>query len=246
MEHIDGRVMTIPPELYAEFTMNGLCGVEYRYLDNSSEEIQRQINGNFTKEIFEKYLQMVRNGESNYYGNTDKWLYQALSKYPIEKKDICIFGSANPWYEAVSLAYGVENCRVVEYSERKSFHERIRYLKPGEDSADHDAAFSISSFEHDGLGRYGDPINPRADINAMQNARRSLRKGGLLYFAVPVGRDKLCFNVHRIYGKHRLPLMFEGWEWIDSFGFRKRDYRNNLNNADGTPYQPVFVLRKAD
>jgi len=34
------------------------------------------------------------------------------------------------------------------------------------------AAFSISSFEHDGLGRYGDPIDPDADLKAMHRMKK--------------------------------------------------------------------------
>jgi hypothetical protein len=41
----------------------------------------------------------------------------------------------------------------------------------------YDVAMSISSFEHDGLGRYGDPLNPDGDMNAMRSARRLLKQG---------------------------------------------------------------------
>jgi hypothetical protein len=40
-----------------------------------------------------------------------------------------------------------------------------------------DVVLSISSFEHDGLGRYGDPLNPNGDMIAMRSTRRLLKKG---------------------------------------------------------------------
>ena len=43
------------------------------------------------------------------------------------------------------------------------------------------------SFDHDGLGRYGDPVNPDADLEAMQNARRLLRPGHKMFLTVPIG-----------------------------------------------------------
>jgi hypothetical protein len=44
-------------------------------------------------------------------------------------------------------------------------------------SAAFDVVLSISSFEHDGLGRYGDPLNPDGDMAAMRSTRRLLKPG---------------------------------------------------------------------
>lgn len=54
--------------------------------------------------------------------------------------------------------------------------------------------------EHVGLGRYGDPLDPEGDLKAMRELRRVLAPGGSLLFVVPVGRPRVCFNAHRIYG----------------------------------------------
>lgn len=235
----------IPQNLYEELTMKGLCSLECRILDNSSKEVQDQINKAFSSKQFAIYLKKAKKRKCNYYGETDKWLYQALEKYSIRNKDICIFGSANPWYEAVALEFGVKTCDVIEYSDRISFDPRINYIKPvNQYSKTYDIALSISSFEHDGLGRYGDPINPNGDLVAMHNAKKIIKPGGLLFLSVPVGKDKICFNVHRIYGKHRLPLMLKGWSVLECFGFTELDFDNTLNGPFGTPYQPVFVLKK--
>lgn len=40
-----------------------------------------------------------------------------------------------------------------------------------------DFAFSFSSWEHDGLGRYGDPIDPWGDIKAVQRASCYVKPG---------------------------------------------------------------------
>lgn len=47
--------------------------------------------------------------------------------------------------------------------------------------------FYICSFDHDGLGRYGDPINPVGDIVAMETVMHVLKEGGLLFLTVPIG-----------------------------------------------------------
>lgn len=44
-----------------------------------------------------------------------------------------------------------------------------------------DFAVSYSSWEHDGLGRYGDPIDPWGDISALQRAACYVKPGTLLH-----------------------------------------------------------------
>tara|TARA_Y100000310_G_scaffold335859_1_gene418932 strand:+ start:66 stop:800 length:735 start_codon:yes stop_codon:yes gene_type:complete len=234
----------IPGEYFQEYSMNGQIGVEYKYANDCSEEVQKLFNDNFTQEVFDQYIQKAKNKEQNYYGPTDTWLYESLEKYPIRDKNICIMGSANPWYEAIAISYGVKNCTVIEYSKRKAFHEKIIYKQPHEvGDQKFDVCFSISSFEHDGLGRYGDPLNPNGDLEAMKKTKDLLHKDGLLYLAVPTGYDWVYFNVHRIYGRHRFPKLIEGWEKVDEFGFFEDTFTNNANGLNGTPYQPLCVLK---
>ena len=235
----------IPSKFFNEYIMDGDAILEYNYANDCSEETQKLFNDNFKPEIFEQYLEKANKRENFYYGPTDAWLYEALTKYPIEGKDICIIGSANPWYEAIAVSFGAKSCTVIEYSKRESFHESITYLQPHEiTEGDFDVCFSISSVEHDGLGRYGDPLDPDGDLKAMENLKNFLKDDALVYFAVPVGLDKVVFNVHRVYGEKRLPKILKGWEEIERFGFFEQSFTNNVNGVNGTPYQPVCVLRK--
>lgn len=57
----------------------------------------------------------------------------------------------------------------------------------------------MHTLEHVGLGRYGDALNPQADILAMRELIRVLAPGGNLLIVVPVGTPKIMFNAHRIY-----------------------------------------------
>jgi SAM-dependent methyltransferase len=69
---------------------------------------------------------------------------------------------------------------------------------------------SLHAVEHFGLGRYGDPIDPHAPQKAMGALARVLRPGGHLYFSVPIGRERLMFNAHRIFSPSRVLDAFGG------------------------------------
>jgi hypothetical protein len=64
--------------------------------------------------------------------------------------------------------------------------------------------------EHIGLGRYGDPIDPNGTIKACRELSRVLAAGGCLYFAVPIGRPRVCFNAHRIFDPSAISNLFPG------------------------------------
>lgn len=233
----------MPPELVARYTMDGRARVEDWYLDDTRRAGRRTV---FTRRKVAANLRKARRREAYYYGETDLWLYEALQRHPIGGLDVVNMGSTNPWYESVAISHGAQSVTVIEYNPIVSRHRQIRAITPQEfDKAPRQftAGLSISSFEHDGLGRYGDPLDPDADLAAIRRMKRIIQPGGLLYLAVPVGRDKVVWNAHRIYGEHRFPLLVAGWEMVGSFGgfepaLLRRDTGKNV-------YQPLFVLRNA-
>jgi hypothetical protein len=58
---------------------------------------------------------------------------------------------------------------------------------------------SLHVAEHFGLGRYSDPIDPEACFRFMESLDRVLAPGGRLYFSVPVGKERVEFNAHRVF-----------------------------------------------
>ncbi len=58
--------------------------------------------------------------------------------------------------------------------------------------------------EHIGLGRYGDTLDPLGTQKAIVELSRVLAPGGNLYFSVPVGRPRVCFNAHRIHSPQQI------------------------------------------
>ncbi len=58
---------------------------------------------------------------------------------------------------------------------------------------------ALCSLEHFGLGRYGDPVDPEACFKCFDNIQRKLKKEGKLYLSVPVGKERVEFNAHRVF-----------------------------------------------
>lgn len=69
--------------------------------------------------------------------------------------------------------------------------------------------------EHIGLGRYGDPLDPLGTKKATKELARILAQGGDLYFSLPVGKPRVCFNAHRIHSPQQILEYFTGLRLVD-------------------------------
>lgn len=72
--------------------------------------------------------------------------------------------------------------------------------------------------EHIGLGRYGDPIDPAGTRKAAAELARVLAPGGNLFFSLPVGRPRVCFNAHRVHAPRQILEYFRGLELVELSG----------------------------
>ena len=96
------------------------------------------------------------------------------------------------------------------------------------------------------LGRYGDPLNPWADIIAVAQAWCATAKDAKLAVGVPtmVSRkaDINAFNAHRIYGPVMLSHLFANWDQVWS---KVQDMSQLPIPKDKYDvYQPLFVLQR--
>lgn len=62
-----------------------------------------------------------------------------------------------------------------------------------------DSLSCLHALEHFGLGRYGDPVDPRAPLKGIANLARLVRPGGTLYLSTPVGRERVRFNANWVF-----------------------------------------------
>jgi hypothetical protein len=87
-----------------------------------------------------------------------------------------------------------------------------------------DSISSLHAAEHFGLGRYSDPIDPAACFKFMTALERVLAPQGRLYFSVPIGRERVEFNAHRVFAPQSILDAFPQLELL-SFSFVGDDGR---------------------
>ena len=62
--------------------------------------------------------------------------------------------------------------------------------------------------EHIGLGRYGDPIDADGARLAAEELQRLVSRDGALYLSTPIGRERVCFNAHRVFAPATVLSLF--------------------------------------
>lgn len=109
----------------------------------------------------------------------------------------------------------------------------------------------MHAVEHIGLGRYGDPLDPCADLKAAAELSRILAPGGRLYLVVPVGRCRVAFNAHRVYDFQSVRALFPALD-LDQWALVPDDPSQGLvpnataETIDAQEYGcGCFVFRKA-
>lgn len=183
----------------------------------------------------------------------------------IAEKRGLVIGSLHPWVEGAVLRQHARHVTTVEYLPIRTNHPQLTTMTPevaaqrylngtlgaatSSRSKSHlfDFIVTFSSLEHDGLGRYGDPLNAHGDLMSLAKARCLLHPQGMLFLGLPVGPDSLQFNAHRVYGYLQLSAVL-------SLGFELRDIvfsagRNfTIQRGRGKSwgdFQPILVLQKA-
>ncbi len=84
--------------------------------------------------------------------------------------------------------------------------------------------------EHIGLGRYGDKLDPYGTKRACKELQGILATGGNLYFSVPVGKPRVCFNAHRVNSPKKILEYFKELKLVELSAID--DQNNFVENID--------------
>jgi hypothetical protein len=245
--YIESPYKAIPSELVNTYTLNGKIPILNWWLDGRGDLTQPIWDKNYVEEFKQNFTsEKIHKNQHGYepYSNASLWILKAIEKYNIKNKNVAVIGSLTPWIEAILLNFN-NKVTTVEYNVPKVDSKNlcaISYWDFQKTSNIYDSIITYSSIEHSGLGRYGDPLDPDGDLTTMNDIHRNLIDNGILIWGAPVGHDALVWNVHRIYGKIRLPMIFSNFnelEWIDVNKniILNQELQNNSIN-------PVVVLQK--
>lgn len=74
---------------------------------------------------------------------------------------------------------------------------------------------ALCSLEHFGLGRYGDAIDPEGCFKCFANIQKKMKLGGDVYISLPIGRERVEFNAHRVFYASTVIAAFDSMELIE-------------------------------
>ena len=189
-------------------------------------------------------------------------LMEAFNMSSVKGLSVLVSGAVSPWVESLLLANGASQITTCDFSTVDVQDPRLKFVHVSNllnYSGEYDAVVSFSSIEHDGLGRYGDPIDPLGDFAAMKEINFVLKPHGILFLGIPVCgglfkkgvpdpmKGSLCpggliaGNAHRIYGKRRFDAL------LNQSNFIQLAHVKEHHTWGGKMYwqnQPVFILQK--
>ena len=82
-----------------------------------------------------------------------------------------------------------------------------------------DSLSCLHALEHFGLGRYNDPIQFDGYLAGLDSMYKILKKGGIFYLSVPIGKQRVEFNGQRVFSVRYLLRLFQDKYIIDNFSF---------------------------
>lgn len=99
-------------------------------------------------------------------------------------------------------------------------HNRFTFIKDDfltkEFKEQFELVLNVSSIEHFGIpGRYGiKRFDEDADLRAMHKIRDLMTTNARMILTIPIGRDTVLAPFHRVYGRERLPRLFDGYRVV--------------------------------
>lgn len=138
-----------------------------------------------------------------------------LTKNSIRGEKVAVYNSRNVFYEAVccwaeAVPTAIRSRPLVNRSTGMAF-QTVAEWEAKRERYDCGIAVNIAQ---EGLGAFGESLDPDADVSAMRRMKSMVKQGGRLFLVVPLGEDRVQFNIGRVYGDRRLPTLLDGWRLI--------------------------------
>lgn len=205
-------------------TINFLRGITFYYRDLRKIKLQKNKNSDFVfgrlyPMLTERYSEAGR--MSGFYFYQDLLIAQRIYKNkPLKHVDI---GSRTDGFVAHVAAF--REIELFDIRPQKSKIKNILFKQADlmilpEGMVNYcDSISSLHAIEHFGLGRYGDNVDYYGHIKAIDNIHKILKKGGKFYFSVPIGKQRIEFNAHRVFNLTYLLKLLNNKFKLDHFSY---------------------------
>ena len=152
---------------------------------------------------------------SKHYFHQDLWAAKKLFETnPMEHYDIgsrldgfishCLLFTNVVMFDIRPIKSNIENLKIVQANAMNMSNITTNSI---------DSISSLHAVEHVGLARYGDPIDPDGYIKAIKEIQRVASYN--IYFSVPIGKERLVFDSHRIFNPKTVVDLFNECELIE-------------------------------
>lgn len=189
--------------------------------DNRIEKILREIKNKWgdisfksitkflKKEFFDDYLRKFEYA----------FLIQCLVRKDVRKEVVVDLGGGGSFSTIAPALLRLSNMRIIsiDVTHQSAVSKYgIEYVKgdcmnTSLADASVDVVTIISTLEHVGLGRYGDPLDVDGDLKTMRETWRILKPGGHAIITIPYGYPTVVYNLHRVYDKGRVAKLMKGF-----------------------------------
>lgn len=211
----------------------------------------KKLNKRASFDIQERYMWPVIKDKYSYAGTIgnyfwqDLWAAKLILKSGIQQHfDI---GSRLDGFIAHLLAADID----VTMIDVRKFPGEVEHLYTIEDDATSlhqipdesiESMSALCSLEHFGLGRYGDSVDPEACFKCFDNIQRKLKKGGRLYISLPIGKERVEFNAHRVFYASTVVDCFSSLR-LEEFSCTaegKIEYNVDIHKYDNDPHNGEY------
>ena len=116
-----------------------------------------------------------------------------------------------------------------------------------------DSVSCLHTLEHFGLGRYGDPIDPKGYEVGLKNMSQILKKDGTFYLSTPIGEARVIFNANRIFDPRNInrlanenALELQAFAWIEDGSLKEsNNFEVDFDGLSQASYAlGIFTFRK--
>lgn len=210
-------------------------------------EIYRQLNRRESFAIQERYMWPVIADKYAPAGTVENYFFQDLwaARQIVGQgvKEHFDIGSRLDGFIAHLLAAGIDVTMIdvrkfpAEIENLHTIVDDATALRQLEDESV-ESMSALCSLEHFGLGRYGDPIDSEACFKCFENIQKKLKKGGNLYLSVPIGKERVEFNAHRVFFASTIIDCFQGLELkeFSCVSNGKMEYNADIHKYDDDPH----------